>query len=78
MVYCYFIRCCVFPLDCKIKTKYHTVKTVPKANRKILEGDNVDTSTLQIHDHLHFCTFMTWCRHLKKRYTVKYVLRGHL
>jgi len=66
MLYCYFIRFSVFPLDCKIKKKYHTVKTVPKSNRKILERDKVDTSTLQIHDHLHSCAFMTWCRHLKK------------
>jgi hypothetical protein len=30
--------------------KYHTVGTVPKSNRKIVERDKIDTSNTQIHD----------------------------
>ena len=45
-------------------------------NRKILERDQVDTSTTQTHDHL-----LSWLGTgilRKKEYTVKSVLRGHL
>ena len=32
------------------KTNYHTVKKVPKSNRKILERGNIDTPSKQIYD----------------------------
>jgi len=34
----------------KNKKKYHTVGTVPKSHRKIIEMCNIDTSSTQLHD----------------------------
>jgi hypothetical protein len=31
--------------------KHHTLGTVPKSNRKIVETDKIDISTIQIHEH---------------------------
>ena len=31
--------------------KYHTVGTILKSYRKIIERDKIDTSTAKIHDH---------------------------
>jgi hypothetical protein len=31
--------------------KFHTVETVPKSKRKILERGKIDTPNTQIHDH---------------------------
>ena len=33
---------------------YHTVRTFPKSNRKIVERGKIDTSSTQIHDSLLF------------------------
>jgi len=35
----------------KMKTKYHTVVTIPNSNRKIVERGIIDTPNTQIHDH---------------------------
>jgi hypothetical protein len=35
----------------KWKTKYHTVTTVSKSNRKIVESDKIDSTNTRIHDH---------------------------
>jgi hypothetical protein len=32
--------------------KYHTVRTVQRSNRKIVERDKIDTHNRQIHDNL--------------------------
>jgi hypothetical protein len=31
--------------------KYHTVGTVPKSNRKIVEKSEIDSPNIYIHDH---------------------------
>jgi hypothetical protein len=38
-------------VDNKMINKYHTVETVPKTNRKIVERDKIDNPNTQIHDH---------------------------
>ena len=40
----------------KVKKKYHTVRTVPKSNIKIVERGKIDTSNTQIHDRSLFGT----------------------
>ena len=35
----------------KKNRKYHTVRTVPKSTRKIVERGKIDTTNTQIHDH---------------------------
>jgi hypothetical protein len=35
--------------------KYHTVRTCPKSNRKIVESGKIDTPNTQLHDHSIFC-----------------------
>ena len=41
---------CLQPLNKMINKKYHTVGTVPKSNRKIVERCKIETPNTQIHD----------------------------
>jgi len=38
-------------LEIKWEKKYHTVRTIPKSNIKIVERSKLDTPNTQIHDH---------------------------
>ena len=42
--------------------KYHTVGTVPKSSRKIVDKGKIDTSNKQIHN-----PFLAWYRHFSKK-----------
>jgi hypothetical protein len=49
-----------------MKKKYHTVRTIPKSNIKIVERGKIDNIKMQIiHDML---TFMAWYRHFNKKW----------
>jgi hypothetical protein len=37
----------------KRKQKYHTVGTIPKSNRKIVERDKIDTHDSHVHGWVH-------------------------
>jgi hypothetical protein len=51
----------------KIKNKkYHTVGTVPKSNKKIVERGKIDTFSTQI--HVRSLTFLAWYRHFNRKW----------
>jgi hypothetical protein len=45
---------------------YHTVRTFPKSNRKIVERSEIDTTNTQIHDHSLSC--LGTCTSIKKKW----------
>jgi hypothetical protein len=51
---------------------YHTVRTFPKFNRKIVERGEIDTTNTQIHDHSLSC--LGTCTSIKKNGGVRLFL----